>query len=224
MRKLLPLLLTLLIGTSVLGQTNKLGHQMIQAGEICISGSRKATDCEVLQKTAEALERPVIGELATLLKERRLDFKDSLRREATVALLEEAENRFGKNSVEAAWCRFYATDAFTSLYPAEALRLAKENAESAKVLVGKNPNNRSIKTLDLLARLEVIYCINDQDIDNPLLWEEIFRIERECHELFRRTPTSVVLFSDGEEQQLCLYRLRQLSCQVFFPKWLPSIR
>ena len=122
MRKLLSLLLTLLICTSTIGQTNKLGQQMIQAGEICISGSRKATDCEVLQKTAEVLGRPVIGELATLLKERRLDLKDSLRREATIALLEEAENRFGKNSVEAVWCRFYATDAFTSLYPAEALR------------------------------------------------------------------------------------------------------
>ena len=200
MRKLLSLLLTLLICTSTIGQTNKLGQQMIQAGEICISGSRKATDCEVLQKTAEVLGRPVIGELATLLKERRLDLKDSLRREATIALLEEAENRFGKNSVEAVWCRFYATDAFTSLYPAEALRLAKENAESAKVLVGKNPNNRSIKTLDLLARLEVIYCINDQDIDNPLLWEEIFRIERECHELFGSDTTATeerrqVLFS-----------------------------
>ncbi len=157
---------------------------IFRTAEICGSLSHSTDDCEALQDVGEMLNLPSLVELSTLRRERRLDIRDSIFILAASDLLTFAEERYGTASSEAVWCRYIATDALSNAHPETSWKLAKDNVNYAQSLASKYPKDRKARVLCLLAQAEEIACANNLEIDNPLSWNEIFRIEQECHEIY----------------------------------------
>lgn len=174
--------------------------QLIQhTANVCISGNTDENACSVLDDAAREFNIQVLNEYATLLRNRRIDFKNKKAIEATTALLSKAEELFGNETMEAARCRRACICANFDIDIDKSLKLSEENVSAVKNIYEKEKGNWKNEEFYLLCRLENILLKENVDAENPLLYAEAYEIELQTDSLYR-------IYEEDSEEKIDLYR------------------
>ena len=158
---------------------------LLDIAAICTSGSHEANDMAKLRQGVQKFGIQQLEVLAKMLEERTLDVQNHVSLAATKALLEYAEQLYGKESREAVVCRRQVV-AFQSVVDwQKGADLAVENTRCASVLSSKNSKDQQCKLLYLTVQLEQMIIEKQHVEDNPLQWERLYQIEKELEPFFK---------------------------------------
>ena len=154
-------------------------ERLHMASIIVACNNYNSKDAAFLNETAEKMQLPELGSLANLRLEKRLDVGYSKRKAAAHALLDYAESRYGKNSVEALYCRRsdVAANSYTDLD--YSIDQARKDTMYARQLKDISNDGMQAQSLKIVCELELMILEDITESVSPVRWEKLYRLEQQ---------------------------------------------